>query len=113
MNILERLKHETRAEHLALEARLPLLRPDLTLEQYAAVLRAFAGVVLPLERRLAALPWPAALDYPARRHTPALQADLGALGLSAPEFALPDTLATTLPAAYGTLYVLEGSTLGG
>ena len=110
---MERLKHETRAEHLALEARVPLMQPGLTVPQYAQVLRAFASVVLPLEQRLAALPLPDALKYPARRHTPALQADLAALGLDWSPHPLPETLATSLPAAYGTLYVLEGSTLGG
>lgn len=110
---MQRLKQETRSEHLALEAQLPLMSPDLTLAQYRAVLRAFASVILPLEQRLEDCCLPAALGYPARRHTSALQRDLTVLGLDAPPHPLPDTLGTRAPAVYGTLYVLEGSTLGG
>ena len=110
---MDRLKQGTRAEHLALEARVPLMQADLTLAQYGRVVQAFASVVVPLERRAATLPFPDVLAYHSRCHSPALQADLAALGLVASERNLPDTLVTSLPGAYGTLYVLEGSTLGG
>ena len=89
-------------------------RFDLTCpEAYALFLQAQAAALLPLERALEAgasrrLP----ADWPARRRGQALLADLRALGVPEP---VCDELAPIRQdaAALGTLYVLEGSRLGG
>ena len=114
--VLERLRSETRDQHLAIEAVVPLSRPGLTRQRYVAYLEALLGFYTPLEERLGRLSCWSALgfDHGARRKLPLLTQDLAALG-GRDEV----TLCTTLPAletaaqALGCLYVIEGSTLGG
>lgn len=113
MTLLQRLKDETSSEHAALEARLPLMHPDLTLQDYVGVLQAFYSVVQPLEARLDTMALPEALEWPERRRSALLEADLRGLD-SAP--VPPSTLEwadLTGAEALGACYVLEGSTLGG
>lgn len=112
VSILDSLRTETRADHEALEARLPLTTPALTLDVYVGILRAFRSVVGPLETRLAHLGLPARLDFGWR--APLLDADLAALGDPAggPHTA-GEWADLTHAAALGACYVLEGSTLGG
>ncbi|MCJ2081630.1 biliverdin-producing heme oxygenase [Methylobacterium sp. J-090] len=80
---------------------------------YGAFLVAMAAALVPLEADLA-LAEPGALppDWPARRRSGALLADLAALGHSGPPAPAPPR-APTRPEAAGLLYVLEGSRLGG
>ena len=133
---LQRLREETRPEHEATEAAMPLMEPGLTLEAYKAVLR----TLLPILRSWEA--WsaehaPLSLKplLAARRRSHLLEEDLHSLGdpaESAPRGAPPIdwTSVTTLrdspspkheqgapmaaqAAFLGALYVLEGSTLGG
>lgn len=87
---------------------------------YLRLLERFFTLYEPLEARLAeAVNWQAeGWDFEARRKTPWLRQDLEALGLSFQEIAalprctdLPEIHETA--AAIGSLYVLEGSTLGG
>lgn len=80
---------------------------------YARFLRAQGGALIPLEQALDAGVAPTLpIDWPARQRSAALLRDLAALGRS-----LSDTrdLAPigTPEAALGTIYVLEGSRLGG
>ena len=87
---------------------------DLTRgEGYARFLQAQAAALLPLERALEAGAAPGlGLGWPARRREAALLADLAALGAAVP--ANDDLPPIARPAAaLGTLYVLEGSRLGG
>lgn len=112
MTLLARLRTETRAAHEALEAQVPLTDPGLTLDDYAAVLRGFSAVVLPLERRLAELDLPAGLEWPTRERSNLLRRDLADLHAeaAAPAHSWTDL---TPAGALGACYVLEGSTLGG
>jgi len=120
MNLLTRLKEQTRPYHDAVERQLGVFDRPWSVEQYHALLRRFLGYYDPLEIRItAAADWPAlGFDWPRRRKTPLLERDLISAGDR------PDGLAalarcTNLPAvdgrshALGCLYVLEGATLGG
>lgn len=82
-------------------------------EDYGRFLQAQAAVLLPLERALDAGIAPRLdIDWPERRRGDALLSDLAALGLRAPATgALPPI--ERADAALGTIYVLEGSRLGG
>lgn len=82
-------------------------------EHYALFLQAQAAALLPLEQALEAGAAPRLpVDWSTRRRGPALLADLRALGVPEP---VCDELAPIEgdAAALGTLYVLEGSRLGG
>jgi heme oxygenase len=115
------LKAETADLHAQIELVVPLLRPTLDRDSYRAYLARLIGYQRPLEARLAAFA-PAwrdhGLDFEERRKAWRLVADLRALGLTAVELsALPECAAlptlSSFDEAWGCLYVLEGSTLGG
>jgi heme oxygenase len=79
---------------------------------YQAFLGALARAVLPLEAALEAGGVGALLpDWTARRRSPALAADISALGLDLPASAGLTEIRGE-PLQFGTLYVLEGSRLG-
>jgi heme oxygenase len=118
--ILKRLKLATSACHAALEDQLPLMRSDLSREEYRQFVGRFFGFYAPLEAQLmASNHWQLLeFDYAARQKTPRLEQDLLALGGSAAELAatprctnLPDL--TAPEQLLGCLYVIEGATLGG
>jgi heme oxygenase len=118
--ILQRLKHETRTEHLRIETRLDLLDESVTLARYDALLQRFYGFYAPLEARLLSRPEWAQIgfDAAARAKVPLLQRDLERRGVSTQEIhdlarchKLPDVRA--FARSLGSLYVLEGATLGG
>ena len=113
-----RLREATRACHAVLEDALGLLRPSCGAAHYRALLERFHGFHRTWEPALAgALGNDDFLHV--RRREPLLRADLQALGLLEPDIdALPAcaeaaALCRTPAAALGSLYVLEGSTLGG
>ena len=122
LHVLDRLKAQTRAEHVAMEATLDLMRDDLSLADYRRLLERYLGFYAPVEARLA---WVLAsvaiarldgLEFETRRKLPLLQADLAALGgPAAATLAVCDALPPlhTPAQAMGCLYVLEGATLGG
>ncbi len=108
----ERLRRDTAHAHAALEAELDLLR-DLSRPRLVRVLRGFAGFHAGWEPAVGRL-----LDDPGlwepRRRLPALHADLARLGAARPEAAWPAPgWLNGRAAAWGSLYVMEGSTLGG
>jgi heme oxygenase len=115
------LKAETAHLHAQIEGVVPLLRPSLDRDGYRAYLARLLGYQGPLEARLAAFghAWHEhGLHFEGRRKAALLVRDLGALGLTALELgALPECTALpplcSLDEAWGCLYVLEGSTLGG
>lgn len=119
MTLLELLRVETRPAHRALEAELDLMRPDLGLAEYRQCLARFYGFYRPLEGRIfdsGIVDWTAVgLDPGERRKTGWLEEDLAELGIDST--VLP--CCTDLPglehaaAVFGSLYVLEGATLGG
>lgn len=105
---------------MALEERLPLLSPELSVEGYRELLRRFHGYYAPLERELVeAGRWrEIGLDYPERLKVGALERDLAVLGDDAVEIAalarcgdLPEV--ESLAGSLGCFYVIEGATLGG
>jgi heme oxygenase len=128
--LMERLRAETRAQHVATEA-IPfssaILDGTITRAAYAGQLAAYLPVHRALEAAIAAGGHPALAaawtDDMAR--TPLLEADLAALGVDHPGdsramregeamAAWIGDLADRDPVAVlGVLYVLEGSTLGG
>jgi heme oxygenase (biliverdin-IX-beta and delta-forming) len=114
--LLQQLKQKTFSQHERLEQYLQLLRPTVTLQDYRALLEGFYGFYLPWEGRAASLlhrELPGFFE--GRRKTPLLERDLHVLqsNLSAiPRCpSLPKT--DSLLALLGSLYVLEGATLGG
>ncbi len=110
------LRDATRTHHERTEAAVDLMARLHSLDAYRAMVARFLGLHAPLEDALAGLPWAdAGLDFEARRRTPALRADLDALGVDAATVEMcPDVPhPATLAAGLGSLYVLEGASLGG
>ncbi|WP_255442903.1 biliverdin-producing heme oxygenase [Corallococcus sp. Z5C101001] len=120
MDLLRRLKTETRSHHERTEGAVRLMDAHLTPADYQRQLESFHGFYLPVEALLAG-PLSAlepALNLPARWKTPLLAQDLRALGHDAGSLARlprasPLPSLPGLPEALGCAYVLEGSTLGG
>lgn len=119
-SILHRLRDETRDLHVAVEALVPILRPDADTATYSTYLQRLLGFHRPLESRIRATD---GLDRFLTQFAPTWKApliarDLVALGHRRDEVErLPDCdgvpEAGRLPFALGCLYVLEGATLGG
>ncbi|GGK18529.1 heme oxygenase [Deinococcus malanensis] len=110
--IMSRLKHSTLAQHLEVEALMPVLHPGLTLPAYAGLLTQIYAAVQPLEAGLQALTLPEPFELPARLKTPLLVSDLQAVSGATPA-PRPPLRPQGVPEALGVLYVLEGATLGG
>lgn len=117
--ILQRLRAETRAQHEALEGLLPFGRPELALPIYATALARFWGFYATWEQEAAlhAAPLLGAV-LRERRKLPLLEADLRFLQIN--HFDLPRLDPGALPPFHeaegtllGSMYVIEGSTLGG
>lgn len=122
--ILDSLRRQTAELHRAVEenSRLSaLVSQEFTLQFYGDVLLRFHRLYHPLERRLSGMPqWrDSPLDFAARPKTARIERDLACLGLApalqsnlpsdeSEDLAIPD-----FPAALGTVYVTEGSSLGG
>ena len=118
MNILAALKDGTMESHRALESGLPLMRDDLSFDEYMAMLKGFYGLYVPLERNLTAVNGflEALPDWQARMKAPALAADLADLGIearSAVRLCEDVPAPTTTAEAFAVAYVMEGATLGG
>ena len=80
---------------------------------YAAFLAALASALVPLERALEASGIGQTLpDWPRRRRTEVLLADLAILGAALPALAQPPDVKGEAR-QFGVAYVLEGSRLGG
>lgn len=117
------LRAATWTAHERLDDALPLTSARLTRDQFHRLMRRFYSIYEPLELRLEATAAGAAdptlRDLLARRQKRLwLEADLRQLGdTPAAVAALPrfeaGTLAATVPALLGAMYVTEGATLGG
>jgi heme oxygenase len=113
------LKAVTAAGHEQLEVRFDLDARLSSPSAYADLLKRMLGFYRPLEARL--VPYAGSLpglDWPGRRKVPLLAADLAAVGRTPGTHSVPEAVAqlpavTSLDAALGVLYVLEGATLGG
>jgi heme oxygenase len=113
---MKRLKTETREQHEALERALPLGDPALSPESYAQILGAFWGFYKTWERQaMTAAPPRLRPVVEARLKLPLLEADLSSMGQSAGDALdaawLPDLSSDA--GLLGSMYVVEGSTLGG
>jgi heme oxygenase len=110
------LREVTGPVHRALEGGLGLLNEHLELDAYTAVLARFYGFWSGWQPQIADLLQNDALLTP-RRRLHLLAADLAALGVSEQELAAlpkcPLTVLRDAAEALGSLYVMEGSTLGG
>jgi heme oxygenase (biliverdin-IX-beta and delta-forming) len=118
-DLLSRLKTETAGCHTRLESALDLMRAEWPREDYVVLLEGFYGYVAPWEDAAAAA-MPASLRdfFEGRRKAPLLASDL-ALLTGDNDHANKVTKAARLPAmdtigrVFGSMYVMEGSTLGG
>ena len=114
MSLLLTLRAATREAHERLETCLDVLTRCADRTGYIALLADLRSVYAPLEQALdvsAATPI-VVPDWPLRRKTGWLEADLAALGVRRPAA----QAAAELPAAEdvaGASYVMEGATLGG
>jgi heme oxygenase len=111
------LRAATAASHADLE-HLPGFTPDFTtIAGYTACLACHYAAFAALEPPLAEISgWPAAgIDLLAHRRLPQLRADLAALQVDIACIRRPaiPAIPASFPAGLGTLYVLEGSSLGG
>jgi heme oxygenase len=118
--IIERIKMQTSDSHTSLE-NSPLLRSisekSLTLIQYISILQKFYGFFYPMEHHIGRFPVEQYLpDFAQRRKAALLKRDLACItdkkSLPLPScHDLPPV--TNMAQAFGSLYVMEGSTLGG
>lgn len=117
--ILAKLKESTKEQHKALEFVVDIMRPDLTLDQYRHLLTKFYLFYAVIEPALPEeLLRRNGFDLCERRKLPALEKDMGVLGVFDPEaeagIGSPDVpLLNTAGKGFGAAYVLEGATLGG
>ena len=110
------LRDATRPLHDRVEQTVDLASRVADRGAYLGLLRAFSGLHVPMEDRLAALPWAeAGVAFDAHRRVPLLRADLTALGADPADVPLCPTVPApaTLAAGFGVLYVLGGAALGG
>ena len=118
MDILQRLRGATDAAHRRLESRLDLLSAPLDRGRFLSVLDRFWGFHAEWEKALRGHGAVAAL-VERRSRTELLARDLAALGRTSAEIErlarceAAGGLARSRQTAFGSLYVLEGSTLGG
>lgn len=115
----QKLSEQTRAAHQSIEKNkvfAPVMSAGFTLAQYTNLMKSFYGFVAPSEKEVLQRTAQFLPDIAQRHKTPWLLQDLKGLALS-------DDDIQTLPAyqpsfkddyeAFGFLYVIEGSTLGG
>lgn len=113
--LADELKEQTRDVHAALEKKL-LTHIQVVTDhgRYQALLALMYGYYAALENQLErfqdSLP-----DYKQRRRSEAILTDLEKLGYPTQSLPICDDVPSidSLPSAFGAMYVLEGSTLGG
>jgi heme oxygenase (biliverdin-IX-beta and delta-forming) len=118
--ILEQLKSETAAAHASIEQRLRIARSRPSVSDYRNYLAAMYGFTAPIEQRLRSLAdgLGSELELERRCKSQLLARDLAVLDARLDSSNQPAELCRALPEnrdltqALGTLYVLEGSTLG-
>ncbi|WDF55467.1 biliverdin-producing heme oxygenase [Mucilaginibacter sp. KACC 22063] len=113
----EKLKNETLSQHQQLEKRLVTrIKNATTTADYIDILQLFYGYFGGLEQYINQFIGSSQLaDYTQRRKTDAIAQDIKTLGADpvtiAQNYELPQI--NSLPEAFGAMYVIEGSTLGG
>ena len=115
--ILGKLKEATRTQHENLENTVDVMNNMFSPEDYKTLLTKFYRFYAAIEPKVAANDLQSAgFDFSARRKIPLLEKDLKALGIfEEAQSSLWNDLPAldTLAAAFGSLYVMEGATLGG
>jgi heme oxygenase len=112
---IQKLRQETEADHRAVEGAVSLMHQELDVAQYVRCLQQIYGIVAAWEERAAevAPAWlqPALI---ARQRRALLELDLLWFGVTEKDGKRP-TLPemNDLPSLFGTMYVMEGSRLGG
>jgi len=115
MSLLARLKSETRSAHEDIERAVDLAESFLCLDRYRGLLARFYGFHASWEAQAEAAVADPAFCAP-RRKLGRLVRDLTALGMGNTITSLPLCLVDPMPtraAALGSMYVVEGSMLGG
>ena len=112
---IQKLRRATEIDHRAVEGAVPLMHQGLCAAQYIQCLQRIYGVVAAWEERAAdvAPQWlqPALI---ARQRKHLLELDLAWFGVTGKDDSRPTLPETNdLPGLLGTMYVMEGSTLGG
>jgi heme oxygenase len=117
INLLEQLKAETLSNHQQLEKKLiSRLKGMKGLEDYIQILQIFYAYFGALEDQINKYIGPDQLsDYSERRKTLSIKNDILDLNGEVPEKAMGADLPVieNVLQAFGALYVIEGSTLGG
>lgn len=114
--IAQAVKKNTAALHAEVEVILvPKLSTVQAIEDYTAILRTFYGYFQPLEKRIQQYITPSfLLDISARRTAHLILNDLALLkDYREPAICSSLPVINNVNQAFGALYVLEGSTLGG
>lgn len=112
MGLRSRLKEETRAAHLAVEALVDAPRSFASVAAYASYVRRSFGARAGMERACR-LALPAASErWDAFFIEPAMSRDLDELGIERPDVSGAPLVLLDPAAATGALYVLAGSALG-
>ncbi len=119
-SILVQLKTRTAHQHQATEATVNLMRDDYTLDDYKKLLIKFYSFYKPFEAKMSESLTANSVEFNhnERLNTPKLTADLKNLGMSDTDISniqLCDNLPNldSKERIFGSLYVIEGSTLGG
>lgn len=113
---MKSLKEQTAALHEEIELYLPVSDSAFDLHYYGEVLKKFARFFAVYEPHVQSILAGSSLKefFENRRKLPLLQQDLKELALENPAPAHVDlSYIHNLPTAIGSLYVIEGSTLGG
>lgn len=116
--ILAKLKESTRDQHDALESVVDVMNRAFSLDDYRELLTRFYRFYSSVEPNLPSGDLlEEGFDVEPRRKTPLLERDLQVLGVLDAVKHLPVWSGAppveTLPKAWGSIYVMEGATLGG
>lgn len=116
--ILAKLKEATREQHDALETVVDVMNKTFTADNYKGLLKKFYRFYSAIEPTLPADELLAeGFDIGQRRKTPLLEKDLEALGILDEARAMGQWTEVpnvgSVASAFGSIYVMEGATLGG
>ena len=112
---IQKLRLETEDDHHTVEGAVPLMHQGLSVAQYVQCLQQIYGIVAAWEERARELapPWLQPI-LTARQRSSLLERDLTWLGVTERDDRRPKLpKMNDLPSLFGTMYVMEGSKLGG
>jgi heme oxygenase (biliverdin-IX-beta and delta-forming) len=116
--ILAKLKESTREQHVDLEQTIDIMGQMNSIKNYKSLLIKFYRFYAAIESELGKLDWKlVSYDFEERRKIPKIEKDLAVLGIL--EEARNASVYNGLPnldsikSAFGSLYVVEGASLGG